>query len=248
MGTYALIKIKDGLLNGLKTYYYEWSGKKPPEELINLEPVREDVSPWINYIWWSSPAPGVPNEFYAITWLGFIKIDEPGTYRFYVTTDDGSRLWIDDTLVIDAWKDQPPTTYISNPVKLSSGYHRLKYYFYNRYGLAEAVLGWIPPRGEAGVVPKNILYHSIGDIIFFTGIPDDHFVEVLVDGARKTCKAIGGICEIRVAFEEQPLEALVKILDKHGNTVYRTPDKITIWGGDELKLVAIGENNKNKYR
>jgi hypothetical protein len=31
-----------------------------------------------------------------------------GRWRFTTTTDDGVRVWVDSTLVIDQWVDQPP--------------------------------------------------------------------------------------------------------------------------------------------
>lgn len=240
MSKYVLIKIKEGLLPGLKTYYYRWSGSNPPEDLLKLKPIREDVSQWINYTWWDSPAPGVPAEFFAIAWLGFIYVDKPGVYRFYVTTDDGSRVWIDGKILIDAWKDQPPTTYVSEPIPLSSGFHRLKFYFYNRYAFAQAVLGWIPQEGEAGVIPKEKFFHVIGDKIFFEGIPADYAVEVLPTGAqKKICISREGICGVKVSFDELPMEAVIRVLNTSGEIVYETSEKITLWGGDELRLAEI---------
>lgn len=242
MGKYALIKVKDGLVNGLKTYYYTWFGNKPPDELLSLKPVYEDVSPWINYVWWNNPAPNVPSEFFAIAWIGFIEIDRPGFYRFYITVDDGGRLWIDDELIIDSWRDQPPTTYVSKPIYLSRGYHRLRYYFYNRYAFSEAVLGWIPAEGEAGVVPKEKLYHCIGDEVFFTNIPDDHVVKILpVNREEISCRSIGSICRVKLSSKDMPLEAIVRITDPQNKVLFETTSKILIWGGDEFKLVEMRE-------
>ncbi len=237
---YVLIKVKEGLMPGLKTYYYTWRGDNPPEDLLSLKPIKEDISPWINYIWWDRPSPGVPAEFFAVAWLGFIYIDKPGVYRFYVTTDDGSRVWLDNKLIINAWKDQPPTTYVSQPLPLREGYHKLKYYFYNRYAFAQAALGWIPPEGEPGVIPKERFYHSIGDKIFFTGIPDNYIVEVLPEEtSRRRCVAHAGICGVSVSFDEMPLKALVRILSDNGEVVYESPVKLELWGGDEIKFAEV---------
>ncbi|MET1159893.1 MAG: PA14 domain-containing protein [Thermoprotei archaeon] len=241
---FALIKIKDGLFEGLKAYYYVWSGEKPPDNLLDLEPVKEGVSPRIDYTWWDSPVKGLPREFYAIAWTGFIKIDKPGYYRFYVITDDGSRLWINEELIIDAWKDQPPTTYVSKPIYLSSGYCRVRYYYYNRYGLGRALLGWIPPHGKPETIPSENLYHSIGEEVFFTGLDTGYIVEVEQDKqVIKTCKAVNSICSIEIPYNEQPLEAHIRIRSGK-DVIYETPEKILLWGGDELKLVEI---DTNKY-
>ena len=34
-----------------------------------------------------------------------------GRYRFYLTIDDGGRLWVNNHLLIDSWHDQAATTY-----------------------------------------------------------------------------------------------------------------------------------------
>lgn len=241
---FIIVKVKDGIVNGLKTYYYVWSGEKPPDDLSSLKPVYETISPWINYIWWDSPAPGVPKEFFAIAWFGYLKVDRPGVYRFYVTTDDGSRFWVDGELLIDAWKDQPPTTYVSKPVFLTRGFHRLKYYFYSRYVFSEAVLGWIPQEGEASIIPKDKLYHCIGDTVFFTNLPDNYVVELLpVDSSKKKCIVSNGICGIKASYEEYPLESMVRILDDKGDIVYESQQRLLIWGGDEFKLVIVKSND-----
>ncbi len=237
---YIVVKTKEGLAPGLKTYYYTWTGNNPPDDLSSLQPLKEDISPWINYVWWDSPKPGVPAEFFAIAWLGYIRVDEEGVYRIYVTTDDGSKVWIDGKLVIDAWKDQPPTTYVSDPLILRKGYHRLKYYFYNRYAFAEAILGWIPPKGDPGPIPKNNLYHMISDKIFFLGLPDKYTIELLPhDKPVKKCIFENNICMINIGFEETPLEAFIRITDPDGKTVFESEKRIPLWGGDELEIKKI---------
>ena len=49
-----------------------------------------------------------------------------GRYRFTVTTDDGSRLWVDGQLTIDAWWPQPSTGHTAE-VDLAGGGHTLRY-------------------------------------------------------------------------------------------------------------------------
>src|SRR5262249_19768710 len=47
--------------------------------------------------------PGVTDryEWFAIDYTGRFWIDKPGTYRFSLESDDGSRLYIDDPLLIN---------------------------------------------------------------------------------------------------------------------------------------------------
>ena len=54
-----------------------------------------------------------------------------GTYTFTVTADDGVRVYLDGALVIDQWKDQPPTTYTASR-SVSAGDHVLSVEYYER--------------------------------------------------------------------------------------------------------------------
>jgi hypothetical protein len=71
-----------------------------------------------------------------------------GTWTFTVVSDDGVRLYIDEQLVIDAWKVQPPTTYTYTRDFASTGDHQLRLeWFENEYGakLCFNMQGVIPP-------------------------------------------------------------------------------------------------------
>ena len=52
-----------------------------------------------------------------------------GSHRFTVTADDGVRVYLDGTLVIDQWKDQPPTTYTASRL-VTAGTHELMVEYY----------------------------------------------------------------------------------------------------------------------
>ena len=52
-----------------------------------------------------------------------------GTYAFTVTADDGVRLYVDGSLVIDRWVDQGATTYTAN-VPLGAGSHTVVMAYY----------------------------------------------------------------------------------------------------------------------
>jgi hypothetical protein len=51
------------------------------------------------------------------------------------------RLWVDDNLVIDGWKDQPYTEY-SAEIDLGAGSHSLRVEYYENDGSAIATLRW----------------------------------------------------------------------------------------------------------
>lgn len=46
--------------------------------------------------------PGVPSAF-SIRWTGFLVPPVTGEYRFWVSSDDGARVWLGDNVIVDAW-------------------------------------------------------------------------------------------------------------------------------------------------
>ena len=58
---------------------------------------------------WSggSPRQGFPSANFSVRWTGRIKPRQDGTYVFYLYSDDGSRLYLDNKLLVDNWGDRP---------------------------------------------------------------------------------------------------------------------------------------------
>jgi hypothetical protein len=71
--------------------------------------VRDDR--YLNHNWGSgSPAPGVVNnDFFSARWTKSLS-GNPGTYQITMISDDGSRLYVNNQLLIDNWAVQAPTT------------------------------------------------------------------------------------------------------------------------------------------
>jgi hypothetical protein len=65
---------------------------------------------------------------------------EPGSYRFTTATDDGVRLWVDNHLLIDNWRDQALTSH-SGTLHLE-GDVPIKMEYYENGGVAAARLTW----------------------------------------------------------------------------------------------------------
>ncbi len=73
-------------------------------------PKLERVDPTINFHWeMSSPAPELPDDHFAVRWTGTLTPPQSGMYMLALRSDDGSRLYLDDNLVVDNWGDHAPT-------------------------------------------------------------------------------------------------------------------------------------------
>jgi hypothetical protein len=97
--------------------------------------------------------PGMPDflEWFAIDYTGRFWIETPGEYRFILTSDDGSRLYVDDKRVINNDGLHVPQEVAGN-VTLAAGVHLLRVSYFQglRYHVA-LLLEVVPPDGRRRV-------------------------------------------------------------------------------------------------
>lgn len=108
-------------------------------ELKGTPRVRNDTE--ISFDWGTdSPMQGIEADGFSVRWTRRLDL-QAGTYRFYVRVDDGTRLWIDDQLIIDRWHDGSERTYAARQY-LDQGEHDVRLEMYERSGDAVAGLWW----------------------------------------------------------------------------------------------------------
>ena len=85
--------------------------------------------------------PGVTKrqEWFAIDYTGRFWIEKPGLYGFALTSDDGSRLYIDDQMVVDNDGIHPLATR-SGIVELSGGIHKIHVQYFQGPRLQVALM------------------------------------------------------------------------------------------------------------
>jgi hypothetical protein len=95
----------------------------------------------INQNWGTGgPGGGINNDDFSVRWTGQASFSS-GTYDFIAVTDDGMRVWMDNALIIDGWRDQGATEYRIRRT-VSSGTHSFKVEFYEHGGDATARFRW----------------------------------------------------------------------------------------------------------
>jgi hypothetical protein len=82
--------------------------------------VVDEGTGFVLHDWGTDGPAGLPTDGFSARFTRTVTFAAEH-YRFTVVTDDGSRLWIDDQLRIDAWHDQAPTSYTVD-VDLSAGH------------------------------------------------------------------------------------------------------------------------------
>jgi murein DD-endopeptidase MepM/ murein hydrolase activator NlpD len=110
--------------------------------------VRDEGTGSLNFDWGAGgPGCEVPADGFSARFTRTASF-VAGTQRFTVRSDDGVRVWVDGTLLLDKWLDQAPTTYTFD-VALSAGSHTVKAEYYESTGGAVMQLSWQPTGGVA---------------------------------------------------------------------------------------------------
>lgn len=97
----------------------------------------------IDYFWpdGTSPGQGVSSDF-SDRHEGVVTLPASGTLRITATTDDGVRVFLDNTLWLESWLQQGPTAY-SADVAVVSGAHALRVDHFDSGGPGTLKVAWL---------------------------------------------------------------------------------------------------------
>ena len=123
------------------------------------------VDPTVNFNWTGgSPDPSIGADTFSARWTGQVQPRYTGAVTFYAASDDGSRLWVNNTLVVDNWVDHE-TTEKSGSITLVAGQkYDLRLEYYENGGDADVVLSWSNPAQAKQVIPQTQLYPAASNI------------------------------------------------------------------------------------
>ena len=114
--------------------------------------------PLINFNWAAGSPPGINKDLFKARFTGYVQSTDEGTYTFYVTADDGVRLWVNNQLLIDAWIDQGATEYQSTINLKACTSYAIRIEYYENGGDAVCRLEWAAPFTQRQVIPTAQLY------------------------------------------------------------------------------------------
>jgi hypothetical protein len=131
--------------NGLLGQYYAnttWDGW-PAQTVSDPVPSASQMSQR-----WIGKAPPA----FSVVWTGYLAVGRAGSYSFATTSDDGSRLYIDDQLVVDNGGEHGPTTR-SGRAQLTRGSHRVRLEYVEFGAGSELIWSWAREGGRYSPVP-----------------------------------------------------------------------------------------------
>ncbi|MEM7062275.1 MAG: DUF4347 domain-containing protein [Cyanobacteria bacterium P01_B01_bin.77] len=143
--------------NGLRADYYD------NIDFTNLKFTRTDTA--IDFDWRrGTPNKDIKADTFSVRWSGQIEAEYSETYKFRTTTDDGVRLWVNDELIVDKFKNQAATSH-TGTIALEAGQkYDIKMDYYENRGKAVAELYWSSPSQELEIVPESHLFNEVAEI------------------------------------------------------------------------------------
>lgn len=138
---------------GLMASYY-------PNKTLSGNPALTRTDATVDVDWGGgAPAAGTGSDNFSVRWSGQVLAPVTGNYTFSTTSDDGIRLWVNGTMVIDNWSDHAPTTNNSASIALTAGQkYDLKLEYFESSGGAVARLMWSYPGQGQQVIPQSQLF------------------------------------------------------------------------------------------
>jgi hypothetical protein len=126
-----------------------WWAQYFPNTTLSGPSVLNRMDDAINFDWGhGSPGSGVPADNFSARWSQDTWFNN-GTYRFTARSDDGLRVWVDETPIIDAWYDQE-ASWLTRDIYINRGVHTVLVEYYERGGGAMVQLGWERLAGGQG--------------------------------------------------------------------------------------------------
>ena len=140
--------------DGLNAFYYN---------NINFDTlITTKIDTMVNFEWMGTPPlVGVNPANFSVRWSGKVQPRYDGTYTFYTSTEEGVRLWVDNSLIINNWT--PHNYYVNSGTITLNGMQKydIKLEYYEKYLNSTCILGWKSANQWAEVIPKSQLYSEV---------------------------------------------------------------------------------------
>jgi hypothetical protein len=118
-----------------------WRGAYYNNATLSGQPTLVRDDPAINFNWHTgAPATGLPQDVFSVLWTRSLYFNA-GTYRFHAQMDDGMRVYLNNALIIDGWRDGGQRELTADRY-LTAGNHNLRIEYYEKGGQALAAFWW----------------------------------------------------------------------------------------------------------
>ncbi|MEH1936924.1 MAG: PA14 domain-containing protein [Nostoc sp.] len=140
--------------DGLKAEYYD------NIDFTNLKQTR--IDPTVNFIWGTgSPDQSIGADTFSARWTGQVEAKYSETYKFYTTSDDGVRLWVNGQQIINQFTDHSATEYSGSIALVAGQKYDIKLEYYENTYSAVSQLAWSSSSQAKEIIPQSQLYSNV---------------------------------------------------------------------------------------
>jgi len=186
-------------------------------------PVLTRVDPNIDFTWWgNSPGPGVPATNWSARWTGALVPTTTGIATLALTSDDGSRLFISDTLVIDNWGEHGDQARWAT-IQLAAGQaYPIRIEYFQASGHSDVHFQWCPPPD----IESAVAVASQSDVaIVVVGLTSG-------EGSDRS--------DLSLPCEQDALISAVAQVNPHTIVVVYTPAQVLMPWADQVTAILVG--------
>ncbi len=147
---------------GLLAQYFSNTPSTAP---FPATPTLTKTEPTVNFNWGSGGPPGISVDSFKARFTGYVQSADSGKYTFYVSSDDGYRLWINNQLMLDKWEDKQLSEDIAFVTLSKCAKNTIKLEYYENKYNAVCILKWSGPGINKQVIPTSQLYPADSTVI-----------------------------------------------------------------------------------
>lgn len=138
---------------GLKYAYYQGLWPLLPD-FSTLEPVSEGIARSIDVF-----SVRQRDDHFGVVYSGYLDVPERGIYRLYLSSDDGSRLFVGNELIVDN-DGQHGVAEKMGEVALEAGLHTIRIEYFEYGGGESLALSYEGPGLPKQSVPEQAFFHD----------------------------------------------------------------------------------------
>jgi serine/threonine protein kinase len=118
------------------------------------------IDPRLDFHWTGGPAwAGGPSQGFSARWRGFLRVPKTSLYTIHVTSGDGVRAFLDETLVVANWTEHRELTDTA-PFTLEEGFHTLRVEYFHGTADAALRLAWSEGEGPVQAIGAESFYYK----------------------------------------------------------------------------------------
>lgn len=144
--------------NGLLYRYYHHNGLSGTAEIAGNGTLEK-----IGFVTSFTVSPRTQTDRYAFVYEGFINIPTSGTHRFSTETNEGSRMWVNNQLVVNNDGIHTCTKITSGNINLNAGWYPVRIEYFENGGAECFTIRWIRPGMGEATIPTSAFTESVSN-------------------------------------------------------------------------------------